>query len=239
MKKLSILIILIITIQMNLKGYYGGGQAKKESAPDKPLKILAIGDSNGALKDGWVTQLKKIMPYDTIYNISISGNTIGYNNLGRSTLNTLNNIGSYINKAYSYLGHIDQVILMLGTNDCKTVFKDSLSYVPENMRKLIIDIKTKTSKHKEKPVIFIVSPPPFGPDEMLGEKYTGGLDRVTWLNGQLEMIAKEENVRFIDSFHILLPVFKNVTIDGVHLNPEGQMMIARIIVENIKYFNQK
>jgi lysophospholipase L1-like esterase len=238
MKKLATL-ILIITVLLSLHGCKDGGQYKKESTESKPLKILAIGDSNGALKDGWVNQLKKVRPNDTIYNISISGNTIGYNNLGRSSLNTLANIGSYMDKAYRKLEHIDQIIIMLGTNDCKTVFKDSLSYVPENMRKLIIDIKTKASQHKEKPVIFIVSPPPFGPDDMLGEKYTGGLERVTQLNEQLEKIAKEENVMFVDSFHILLPVFKNVTIDGVHLNPDGQMMIALIIRENMKYFTDK
>jgi lysophospholipase L1-like esterase len=236
MYKHSMLLLFVIVSQMSITACKDGNPTKTNQGSGRPLKILAIGDSNGALKDGWINQLKKIRPNDTIYNISISGNTIGYNNLGRSSLNTLDNIGSYMDKAYRKLEHIDQIIIMLGTNDCKAVFKDSLSYVPENMRKLIIDIKTKTSQHKENPVIFIVSPPPFGSDEMLGEKYTGGLERVTQLNEQLEKIAKEENVMFVDSFHILLPVFKNVTIDGVHLNPDGQMMIALIIRENMKYF---
>jgi lysophospholipase L1-like esterase len=238
MNKLRMLLLFVIVSQMSITACKDGNP-KTNQGSGKPLKIVAIDDSNGALKDGWVNQLKKIRPNDTIYNISISGNTIGYNNLGRSSLNTLANIGSYMDKAYRKLEHIDQIIIMLGTNDCKAVFKDSLSYVPENMRKLIIDIKTKTSQHKENPVIFIVSPPPFGSDEMLGEKYTGGLERVTQLNEQLEKIAKEENVMFVDSFHILLPVFKNVTIDGVHLNPDGQMMIALIIRENMKYFTDK
>lgn len=238
MTKLATLLI-IMAVPLSLHGYNNEVSFRKESAEIKPLKILTIGDSNGALMDGWVTQLRKIMPDDTIFNISISGNTIGYNNLGRSSLNTLANINDYMNKAYNRLGHIDEIILMLGTNDCKAVFKDSLSYVPDNMRKLIRAIKDLSGRHAEKPAIYIVSPPPFGPDEMLGEKYIGGLERVSRLNEQLEMIAKEERVIFIDSFHILLPVFKNITIDGVHLNADGQMMIARIIVENIKYFNQK
>jgi lysophospholipase L1-like esterase len=186
---------------------------KKSSA--KQLKILVLGDSNGALRDGWVNQLKKIRSNDTIFSISISGN---------------------MENAYASLGNIDKIIIMLGTNDCKAVFKDSLSVVPENMRKVIAGIRYNAKLHKDRPTIFIVSPPPFGPDEKLEEKYKGGTERITWLNEQLIKIAQEENVEFINSFQILLPVFKYLSVDGVHLTAEGQMMIALIIKENIKYF---
>jgi lysophospholipase L1-like esterase len=204
---------------------------------ENSLKILAIGDSNGALPEGWVTQLKKLRSNDSIFNISVSGNTIGFNNLGRRSLNTLANISAYMDKAYARLGKIDIVIMMIGTNDCKSVFKDSLSQVPGNMIKLIDCIRAGARLHKEKPLIFIVSPPPFGPDELIGEKYAGGLNRVRQLNDNLAAITADENIRFIDSFHILLPVFNTLSTDGVHLNPDGQMMIARIIQENLKYFS--
>ncbi len=183
-----------------------------------------------------MNQLKKIRPNDTIFDISISGNTIGFNNNGRASLNTLSNIGSYMEKAFSKLGRIDMIMLMLGTNDCKAVFKDSLSFVSENMRKLIQEMKLKSKLNKRKPVIFIVSPPLFGPDEMLEEKYKGGMERVTKLNEQLVRIAREENVYFINTCQILFPVFKNLTTDGVHLNADGQKMIALIIQENLKFF---
>lgn len=205
----------------------------------KPLKILTIGDSNGALPDGWVAQLKKIRPNDTIYNISISGNTIGFNNLGRSSLNTFNNINSYIEKAYKSIGNIDEIIIMLGTNDCKAVFKDSMEFVPENMRKVIQSIRIVTRKHREVPPLYIVSAPPFGPDEMLEEKYKGGPERVKWLNEKLSVVAKSEKTVFINSYQILLPVFRNLTSDGVHLNADGQKMLALIIQENLKFFNKK
>ena len=205
---------------------------------EKPLKILAIGDSNGALPDGWVTQLKKLRSNDSIFNISVSGNTIGFNNLGRKSLNTLANISAYMGKAYTRLGNIDIVIMMIGTNDCKSVFKDSLLLVPGNMIKLIDGIRAGARLHKEQPMIFIVSPPPFGSDELIGEKYAGGLNRVRQLNDNLAAIAADENIRFIDSFHILLPVFNTLSADGVHLIPDGQMMIARIIQENLKYFSK-
>lgn len=215
-----------------------GKEDSGERPTTKPVRILTLGDSNGSLRHGWVNQLKKIRPNDTIYNISISGNTIGFNN-GSRALNTLLNIDSYMGKAYCNLGKIDEIIIMLGTNDCKAVFKDSLSIVPENMRKLIMGIRHNVRLHKEKATIFIVSPPAFGPDEKLGEKYKGGTECITWLNDKLRKIANEENVEFINTCQILLPVIKYLSADGVHLNADGQMMIALIIQENLKFFNGK
>jgi len=239
--KLPALILLLCSVTLIITGEGLPDQIKikKETKSDRPLKILTLGDSNGALKEGWVYQLKKIRPNDTIYNISVSGNTIGYNNLGRTSLNTLSNIGDYMKKAYERLGKIDNIILMLGTNDCKAIFKDSISFVPANMRKLLIDIKKIAGDHTDNPVIFLVSPPPFGPDELVGEKYSGGLERVTRLNEELLKISLEEDVRFINTFGILLPVFRNITSDGVHLNPDGQKMIALIIQENLKYLKTR
>jgi lysophospholipase L1-like esterase len=211
------------------------GKEKVKQSKEKSLNILTFGDSNGALPFGWVYQLKQIRTNDTIFNISISGNTIGFNNNGRSSLNTLSNIRSHMDQAYERLGKIDRIIIMLGTNDCKAVFRDSLSVVPGNMRRMIIEIKKIARLHKNKPVIYIVSPPPFGPDDVVGEKYAGGMDRVSLLNEQLKIIVKEESAIFINTCQILAPVFQQLTPDGVHLNADGQRMIALIIQENLKY----
>lgn len=231
----SIAIFFLAVLSSNISG---SDLSQSKRHKNNSLNILAIGDSNGALPEGWVTQLKKLRSNDSIFNISVSGNTIGFYNNGRKSLNTLANIGAYMNKAYAKLGKIDIVIMMIGTNDCKSVFRDSLSVIPGNMKKLIDEIKLNVRIHKGKPLIFIVSPPPFGPDELIGEKYAGGLNRVRQLNETLAALAADENIQFIDSFHILLPVFNTLSADGVHLIPDGQMMIARIIQENLKYFSK-
>jgi len=234
--KLFFLIILtVLSAEISCDSMPSAKKEKSKNQKEKPLNILTIGDSNGALPFGWVYQLKQIRTNDTIFNISISGNTIGFNNNGRTSLNTLSNIEGYMKTAYAKLGHIDRIIFMIGTNDCKSVFKDSLQVVPDNMRKLIAEVKRITMLHKNMPVIYIVSPPPFGPDELVGEKYGGGMDRVSQLNKNLELIAKEESVMFINTCQILEPVFKQLTSDGVHLNADGQKMIALIIQENLKY----
>lgn len=143
MRNLSITSIAIFILACLASNISASDLSESQRHKENSLKILAIGDSNGALPDGWVTQLKKIRT--------------------------------------------------------------------------------------------IVSPPPFGPDQLVGEKYAGGLDRVRQLNEMLVSMAKVEKIYFIDSFHILLPVFNSLSADGVHLNPDGQMMIARIIQENLKY----
>lgn len=231
-KPVSFLILICFTLSVAGAGLPGAQKHKEASR-----KILSIGDSNGALPDGWVNQLKKLLPCDSIMNISISGNTIGFDNNGRKSLNTLRNISSYMDKGYARLGKIDIIIFMIGTNDCKSVFGDSAQSVAGNMKKIISFVSQSLRQHHSKAAIFIVSPPPFGPDELVGEKYAGGLDRVTRLNSELQSLAEEEKIYFIDTFHILLPVFRSLTIDGVHLTSDGQLIIARIIDENLKFIS--
>jgi lysophospholipase L1-like esterase/pimeloyl-ACP methyl ester carboxylesterase len=195
-------------------------------------KILAIGDSNGALEYGWVTQLRKLRFSDRVYNTCISGNTIGFDNLGRRSLNTLVNIDAYMNSALAELGGLDRIIILLGTNDCKAVFDDSLELVPKNMELLIRRIKSHPAYQKFQPRIYIVSPPPYAPDEQLIPKYYGGAADVAWLFPRFREVAERSECRFIDVYSHLLPDWAALSADGIHLSPEGQGMLARLIVEN-------
>ena len=200
--------------------------------------ILVIGDSNGKLENGWVNQLQKLRFEDRIFNTSISGNTIGFNNSGYSKLNTLRNIDRYMDKAAKNLAKPDAIVIMLGTNDCKAVFDDSLKLVPKNMRTLISKIKAHPVYIEYHPQIYLVSPPPYGPDQMLIAKYHGGSKRIEYLYPKFKNIAKKENCIFVDTYTQLKENFENLSSEGVHLTPEGQKLIARIINdlmnENIK-----
>lgn len=134
--KFPVLLLLVgLSSEISVRNTLINEQGQTKQTETKPLKILTLGDSNGALPFGWVNQLRKIRP-----------------------------------------------------------------------------------------------------DEMLEEKYKGGMERVTKLNEQLAGIARDENVYFINTCRILYPVFKNLTTDGVHLNADGQKMIALIIQENLKFF---
>lgn len=210
--------------------------AQNEQNSAKKINILAVGDSNGAHEKGWVYQLQQIRSTDVVINSCVSGNTIGFDNLGREKLNTLKNIDSYISKAVDSVASIDIVIVMLGTNDCKAVFDKQQKKVPANLTKLIEMIKTHKAFKNKLPEIVIVTPPPYGPKNMLIEKYLGAPGRVKSLIAKFKKAAKTNNCPFIDIYTPLLPVIKYITSDGVHLIPEGQKIVALIINE---YINNK
>lgn len=100
--------VCIIIYQNSLKDkiYLTVFEGRHEMIVDAGLKhvlsksILILGDSNGAFEYGWVNQLKKLRPADRIENTSIAGNTIGFNNLNRKSLNTLGNIDLYLEECY-------------------------------------------------------------------------------------------------------------------------------------------
>ena len=123
---------------------------------------------------------------------------------------------------------LDKIIILLGTNDCKAVFKDRQKEVIENYRQLLGKIQSYY-QGKVMPQIVMVSPPPYGPDEQLAEKYEGAGKRVKQLKTAFQQLAEEEGHAFLDIQSPLDAVFEYISPDGVHLTEEGQMIIARII----------
>jgi lysophospholipase L1-like esterase len=193
--------------------------------------IVTIGDSNGASETGWVNQLKSIRSQDSIFNYSISGNTLGFDNLGNEKLNTLKNIDQYIAHALtrSGTGAIDDIVILLGTNDCKKIFEDQGDKVVENLRELIHIIQNERFTEGKKPEIYIVSPPPIGPDSILLDKYQGGDERLRQLLPGFLSIALNTNSHYIDIYNELKPQFDELNIDGIHLNEKGSKMVAATI----------
>ncbi len=194
--------------------------------------ILAIGDSNGAKEGGWADQLRKLRPQDRIINTCVSGNTIGFDNLNKEELNTLKNIDRYIGRAE---GRLDAVMIMLGTNDSKAEFDGRKDEVPVNLGKLIRKIKEEISKKPSlgSPVIYVVSPPPYGDDNKIAPKYHGGAARVEKLSGRFRQTAIENGARYIETHSRLKPVFPYISPDGVHLSAEGQTILAAILNESL------
>lgn len=194
--------------------------------------MLIIGDSHGALKDGWVFHLMQLRPGDKFINLSISGNTIGFNNLGKDTLNTLVNISSYIQKGQIKVGKIDKILILLGTNDCKNVFKDSFLLSVSRFESIIQIIHNRFSESASPEIIYI-TPPPFDVDSKLSEKYKGGNERLKILIPELMNVAKREKIKTINLNKMLGNDVVNYITDGVHYNNDGYKLFARIINRNL------
>ncbi|UZR97970.1 GDSL-type esterase/lipase family protein [Chondrinema litorale] len=198
----------------------------------KHLHIVAIGDSNGAFENGWVTQLQKLRAKDKISNYSVSGNTIGFDNLGRADLNTLKNLEGFLTDAEDKVGYIDLVLVMLGTNDCKKVFENQQKEVVKNMRQLIKEIKTHKYSYKT-PQILMILPPPYGADKQLIEKYEGAANRLDKLVLEFKKVAQNEKLDVVDVHTNMEEVLLPYSPDGVHFDIPAYQIIAFKIAQGI------
>jgi len=232
MKK-SILLLLfcsILILVSNAQNEHGGSQ--------KP-NILTIGDSNGTFAFSWPQQLKKVLPKATVVNKSISGNTIGFDNLEKVELNTLKNINRYLDEAYKEIGpqnNFDYIFINLGTNDTKRIFINRQKEVPENLSLLIQLIKQFCCDHqKQKPKICIITPSPMDELKANVEKYGGGDLRIQKNNKQFKKVAVKSKVGFLDTYTLLKSGFSEKTTDGIHLNEKAQIQLA---AEIVNYLNK-
>jgi lysophospholipase L1-like esterase/pimeloyl-ACP methyl ester carboxylesterase len=197
--------------------------------------ILTLGDSNGEIEHGWVNQLGKMMPESHIVNISKSGRTIGFDNLGREELNALSNIDSYLDQAQKEAGNkkYDYIIVCLGTNDTKKVFADRQDEVVANFETLLTRIKKHALTKKMKPQLIFVTPPPMRTYDVL-EKYEGGNERIKNFLPHLKSIAGAKNFKVIDVYHPLLGVLDYYARDGIHMAAPGQEIVASYIIDHIR-----
>ena len=201
------------------------------------LNILTIGDSNGEFDFGWPQQMRKLLPYSNIINKSVSGNTVGFDNLEQVKLNTLKNIKQYLDDAYNQLpegSDLNYIFLGIGTNDTKTIFKDRQKEVPSNMKTLLQLIKDYLKEHNKKiPRICIISPPPMDETKIDQLKYGGGDERIQHLNNSFKNLAIADKVYFLDTYTLLKKDFERKTNDGIHLNESAQFELATYILSYI------
>jgi lysophospholipase L1-like esterase len=236
----------VVFISLTIIGFLASAQDNNTS-PDitwkqSKLNILTIGDSNGAADFGWPQQLRKLLPSSTVINKSISGNTIGFDNLDQEKLNTLKNIERYLDEAYQELTlphNFDAILINLGTNDTKCIFEHRQKEVPSNMVLLIQKIrKYMTDNQKICPPICIITPSPMDEQKVNKEKYGGGDQRIQKNNQKLKKIAAKNQIGFVDTYTLLKPGFSQRTEDGVHLNEKTQFLMASEIVSYLKLRNQ-
>ena len=191
--------------------------------------ILVIGDSNGAAADGWPVWLRQVVAADVFINNSESGRTLGFDNPERRK-NGLANVDGYMDAAMKEAGEgVDDVVVVLGTNDCKACFDKRLGEVEGNLRKMVERIRKHDNGGKWSPRVVLVAPPPYGVDEKMLEKYHGGARRAKELSRVYKRVSEEMHTRFVDGHAVLEGVWERVSEDGVHMNAEGQRRLGEAI----------
>ncbi len=213
--------------------------ALNEILNDQPatpsVNILTLGDSNGTFAFSWPKQLQQALPDAQVFNISKSGRTIGFLNLGDSSLNSLYVIDANLKEAAEATGDrpYDFIVMELGTNDGKAVFADRQKEVRVNLEKLILKIKQSVYPSIRSAKIIIISPPPYGSKAEAIEKYAGGGKRVESMSREFEKVAKRNNCLFVNGYKTPGLDIETMTTDGLHLNTEASKKLVEPVVKLI------
>ena len=195
----------------------------------KQRNILVIGDSNGE-REGWVFHLQKIRGGGPLVNTSLSGNTIGFNYDGNRSMNTLENLTTYLRKGYAEMGGIDEILIALGTNDCKSRFAADHGKINENLTELISrSTAFFTERGQDVPRFVLFTPPPM--DDTRIEEFNGGEACLTDLSAAIRTYAGTNGHCLVDLQQKPGRSLLEHSKDGVHFNAEGYSKWAAAIVD--------
>ena len=125
---------------------------------------------------------------------------------------------------------IDAVVLMLGTNDCKTVYKTNAEIIGKGIDKLIKIIREYAGNVK----ILLVSPIHFG-DKVWHSEYDPEFSEDSIkvnknLSAVYEKIAIRDNIDFFDAATVAFPSKE----DQEHMDEEGHRALADAIYNKLK-----
>lgn len=131
---------------------------------------------------------------------------------------------------------IDIVVLMLGTNDLKTVFNRTAGDVSLALKGLVADTrKYGTYMEQDPPQIILVSPILIDSDaqefaNLYSDNYGAGASKKSLeLAEHIAAVAKDENCIFLDAATVATP-----GVDGIHLATESHVSLAKLVGEAIK-----
>ena len=125
---------------------------------------------------------------------------------------------------------VDLVVLMLGTNDCKSVYGATAEIIGKGISNLIAQIRgyAKTSK------ILLISPIHLG-EQVWKKEYDPefsptSIEVSKGLAGVYQRIARKEQADFLDASVYASPS----SIDQEHLTEEGHRLLAGAILQKIR-----
>ena len=125
---------------------------------------------------------------------------------------------------------IDLVVLMLGTNDCKSVYGATAEIIGKGISNLIAQIRTyaKTSK------ILLISPIHLG-EQVWKKEYDpefspASVEVSKGLAGVYQRIALREQIYFLDASAYARPS----SADQEHMTEEGHRLLAEAVLQKIR-----
>lgn len=202
------------------------------------LRILCFGDSNtyGYKPDGsgrfndeirWTGLLQKRLGENyQIIEEGLCGRTTVFQDVLREGRRGIDLIGTLIESH----NPIDLLVVMLGTNDCKTRYNASAAVIAAGLEK-VLEKAVKAAKNELK--ILVVSPIELG--KGVGEEgYDIEFDKNSEetskeLAKEYKKVAEKYNYAFLSAAQYARPS----TIDREHLDEEGHAQLATVIEKKI------
>ena len=130
---------------------------------------------------------------------------------------------------------VDYLVIMLGTNDMKTVYNASLDEIAAGLNEIVQRAeKVMDLKQGYVPKILIVSPPEITTDILTGP-FSGSfneaaIDKSRRLSEYYKRVADKHGCAFLDAKQYIKPSVE----DGLHLDPAGHKGLAEAVCEAIK-----
>ncbi|MCB1487695.1 MAG: SGNH/GDSL hydrolase family protein [Bauldia sp.] len=125
----------------------------------------------------------------------------------------------------------DLLIIKLGTNDLKY----RLSMTPGDIADgagLMVDLAKSTLLPPEgkPPAVLLISPAPLVDLTWLGEMFTGGKEKSLGLAREMERVAKDRGVAFLDAGKIVT----SSPVDGIHLDREDHLKLGTAVAASVR-----
>ena len=125
---------------------------------------------------------------------------------------------------------VDLVVLMLGTNDCKTVYGATAEVIGKGISNLIAQIRTYASTSK----ILLISPIHLG-EQVWKKEYDpefspASVEVSKGLASVYQRIARKEQIDFLDASVYVEPS----STDQEHLTGEGHRLLAEAVLQKIR-----
>jgi len=201
--------------------------------------LLAFGDSNThgtpplsqlglnarhAHADRWVTVMQRLL--DPAWEVIAEGHP------GRTTLHDDPIEGPHRNglrilpSILESHRPIDQLLLMLGTNDLKPIFSVSAYDIGRSVARLLAVIKVSGAVRD----VIVIAPPPVRPAGCLADMFLGAEARGAGLERHIERAAQEAGYGFLDAGLLI----QADPLDGVHLSVAAHKVLGQALAAAVR-----
>ena len=130
---------------------------------------------------------------------------------------------------------VDYLVIMLGTNDMKTVYNASLDAISSGLNEIVNKAESVMNiKQGYVPKILVVSPPEISPDVLKGPFCDSfdevSIDKSKRLAEYYKKVADKHGCMFLDAKLYIKPSVE----DGLHLDPAGHKGLAEAVFNALK-----